>query len=75
MSQCTWASPDGQRCTASFGHLGGHITPVPEASRQRCLATEPGRPLYGCSLVPGHAGQHEAWDGHQVGPVGGCLSV
>ena len=47
---------------------------VPEASRERCLVTDPGT-KYTCSLIPGHAGQHEAWDGHQVGLVGGCLSV
>jgi hypothetical protein len=35
----------------------------------------PDGPFNACSLPQGHEGQHEAWEGHQVGPVGGCLSA
>jgi hypothetical protein len=34
-----------------------------------------GSHVYVCSLIVGHAGQHEAWESHKVGPVGGCLSA
>jgi hypothetical protein len=36
----------------------------------RCLVQNSGSSVYVCSLVVGHAGQHEAWNGHKVEPLG-----
>jgi hypothetical protein len=41
----------------------------------RCLVQNSGSSVYVCSLVVGHAGQHEAWNGHKVEPLGERLSA